>query len=80
MYKIVYFFILISVNPLLHIDASDASAADSFLKTVKKEEIAQYEQFLLLPQFFHFKSKVITSVIEIFHFLTKYVQNRLLKK
>ena len=29
---------------------SDASAADSFLKTVTKEEIIQSEQFLLLPQ------------------------------
>ena len=29
---------------------SDASAADGFLKTVTKEEIAQNEQFHLLPQ------------------------------
>ena len=31
---------------------SDASAADGFLKTVTKEEIAQNEQFLLLQQCF----------------------------
>ena len=31
---------------------SDASAADGFLKTVTKEEIAQNKQFLLLPQCF----------------------------
>ena len=32
---------------------SDASAADVFLKNiVTKEEIAQNEQFLLLPQYF----------------------------
>ena len=31
---------------------SDASAADSFLKTVTKEEIAQNVQFLFLPQCF----------------------------
>ena len=31
---------------------SDASAADGFLKTVTKEEIAQNEEFLLLPKCF----------------------------
>ena len=31
---------------------SDASAADGFLETVTKEEIAQNEQFLLLTQCF----------------------------
>ena len=30
----------------------DASAAEGFLKTVTKEEIAQNEQILLLPQCF----------------------------
>ena len=48
MYKIVYFFILISFNPFPHIDASDASVADSFLKTVKKEDFSTLSQKLFL--------------------------------
>ena len=51
---------------------SDATAADGFLKTVTKEEIAQNVNF-------SFCHKVIHSIMEIFYVLTKYVQSRLLQ-
>ena len=45
---------------------SDASAADSFWKNiVTKEEIAQDEQFLLLPQCFQLYLIVKLSFVEI---------------
>ena len=46
-----------------------------FENIVTKEEIAQNKQFLLLPQCF----PLIHPIKEIFHFLTKYVQSRLLQ-
>ena len=56
-------------------DANHSTTADS----LTKEEIAKNKQILLLPQFFLFQSQVIHSIIEIFYFLTKYVQSRLLQ-
>ena len=44
-----------------------------------KEEIAQNKQFLLFPQCFLLLVIGYHSIIEIFYFLTKYVQSRLLQ-
>ena len=51
---------------------SNASAADSFLKTLSNN-------FSFCNNVFHFQSQVIHSIKEIFCFLTKYVQSRLLQ-
>ena len=71
-----------SINPFPHIDTFwRLRSRQLFENMVTKEEIAQNEQFLLLPQFFPLLviSNVILSIIDIFNFLTKYVQSLLLQ-
>ena len=58
----------------------DASAADGFLKTkCQKKELLKTSNFSFCHNVFHFQSQVIHTFLEIFHFLTKYVQSRLLQ-
>ena len=60
---------------------SDATAADGFFENiVTKEEVAQNEQFLLLPQCFPLLVKGYPFNYRDFLFLTKYVKSRLLQK
>ena len=68
-------------NPFPHIDTFWYLCSRQLLENiVTKEEIAQNEQFLLFATMFStFSHKVIHSIIEIFHFLTKYVQSCLLQ-
>ena len=55
---------------------SDASAADGFFENIMtKEDIAQNEQFLLLPQCF----PLLVIGYPFNYILTKYVQSRLLQ-
>ena len=69
---------LILTLPLIQ-TLSDASAADGFLKTQQqKKKLHKTCNFSFCHNVFHFQSQVIHSIIEIFHFLTKYVQSRLL--
>ena len=59
---------------------SDASAADCFLKTqCQKKKLLKTSNFSFCHNVFHFQSQVIHSILEIFYFLTKYVQSRLLQ-
>ena len=59
---------------------SDASEADGFLKTLwQKKKLLKTSNFSFCHNVFHFQSQVIHSIIEIFYFLTKYVQSRLLQ-
>ena len=73
-----------NINPFPHIDAFWRHCSRRlFENIVTKEEIAHNEHFLLLPQCFPLL--VIGypfnyTCIEIFYFLTKYVQSRLLQK
>ena len=68
------------INPFPHIDVSwRLYSRQLFENIVTKEEIAQIEKFLLLQQCFPLLVIDNHSIIMIFHFLTKYVQSRLLQ-
>ena len=67
-------------NPFPHIDTFWRLCSRQLIENiVSKEEIAQNEQFLLLPQYFPILVRRFHSIIEIFYFLNKYGKSRLLQ-
>ena len=79
-YTIMVHFSFPFLDSFPHIDAFwSLCSRQLFENIVTKEEIAQNQQFLLLPRWFPLLVIGIHSIIEIFYFLTKYIQSRLLQ-
>ena len=68
-----------SINPFPHIRFLTTLQQTAFWKQWQKKKLHKTCNFSFCHNVFHFLSYVIHSIMEIFYFLSKYVQSRLLQ-